>query len=304
MVNKISDNISFIECGKGYPLANSLLIEDETRLLIDTGLRRPVIKKMIKEQKIDFIINSHWHEDHMIGNNLFTDSKICAHKLDVHAIKSIEEFKNRYGAGISAEFKRYIDSFVQGIHLRESRVDMEFEDGYIFDLGSNTLQVIHTPGHSIGHCSFFETNQKILFSADIDLTSFGPWYGCTDSDIDDFLKSIKKLKNLKPEIVVTSHHRGLIEDDIQNRFDRYLRRIHEREEKLLDFLKVERTFEEVVNRAIIYENSKLPKELFLPFETVMVKKHLERLISLDLVTKDDNSESKAKDKGKEKFKAV
>jgi len=51
----------------------------------------------------------------------------------------------------------------------------------------------------------------------------------------------------------------------------------------------------ILNRTIVYENSKLPKELFLPFETIMIKKHLDRLIERDLVTKD---------KDNEKFKAV
>ena len=170
---------------------------------------------------------------------------------------------------------------------------MEFEDGYTFELGSRKLEVIHTPGHSIGHCSFFEPDKKILFSGDIDLTSFGPWYGCIDSDIGDFVKSINKLKDLKPNVVVTSHHRGLIKDDIKDWFDRYLRKIHERERKLLDFLATEKTFDKIVNRTIIYENSKLPKEFFLPFEIIMIEKHLEKLIGKNLVKKE-----------KERYKAI
>ena len=293
MVAEIADNILFIECGKGYPVANSILIEDEISTLIDTGLRNSVIKKLIKERNIDMVINSHWHEDHIIGNRLFTDSKICAHKLDAHAIRSIEEFKRRYGSEISTEFKRYVDSFIRGINLKESRIDIEFEDGYILDLGSSRLQVVHTPGHSIGHCSFFELNHKILFSADIDLTSFGPWYACLDSNIGDFVKSITKLKDLKPEMIVTSHHKEPIKEDIESKIDGYLSKIYEREEKILDFLAADKTFDEIVNRAIIYEDSKLPKELFIPFETIMIKKHLKRLIDKDLVTKEG-----------EKFRAV
>ncbi|MHA1432095.1 MAG: MBL fold metallo-hydrolase [Candidatus Freyarchaeota archaeon] len=72
-------------------------------------------------------------------------------------------------------------------------------------LGDTKLQVLHTPGHSRGHCCFLLPEEKIVFLSDIDLTSFGPWYGALDSNVDDFIDSIEKLKRMSFEIAVTSH---------------------------------------------------------------------------------------------------
>ena len=35
------------------------------------------------------------------------------------------------------------------------------------DLGGRNIQVVHTPGHSPGHCCFYEPERKYLFSGDL-----------------------------------------------------------------------------------------------------------------------------------------
>lgn len=39
-------------------------------------------------------------------------------------------------------------------------------DGQIFDLGNRRVEVLHTPGHTAGHCSFLDVRERILFSGD------------------------------------------------------------------------------------------------------------------------------------------
>ncbi len=40
-------------------------------------------------------------------------------------------------------------------------------DGEYSDLGERTIQVIHTPGHSPGHCCFYDLERKYLYSGDL-----------------------------------------------------------------------------------------------------------------------------------------
>ncbi|MGQ9723396.1 MAG: MBL fold metallo-hydrolase, partial [Candidatus Jordarchaeum sp.] len=259
----LTDNIIFIQAenrGK-YPYSNSLLIDDEVKVLIDTGFEPSVAEKISKDYSIDLVINSHCHEDHIARNHNFEESKICAHKLDAPAIRNIERLWEIYGVRGSGaeEFLKFIFNLLE---LRDGRVDLEFEDGYVFDLGNKKLQVIHTPGHSYGHCSFLVPEEGVVFLADIDLTSFGPWYGALDCSVDDFIASIEKLIKMKFEIAVTSHKGDVFkgEDVIRNKLEQYLDIIYQREEKLLNFLKEERTLEEIVDQAIVYRKFPDPVE--------------------------------------------
>lgn len=282
---EIVENIIFIE-GKNkgrYPYSNSILIGDDVKVLIDTGMGPDLAIKIENERKIDWVINSHGHEDHTVCNYLFKNARISSHKFDAPVIRSVRKLVELYPSSTELP-KEPMDLFLEQFGLRNSRVDLEFEDGYVFDLGRLKLNVIHTPGHSLGHCCFSIPSEKIVFLADIDLSSFGPWYGCLDSDIDQFTESIKIIRDLKFEVAITSHKaiiRG--QEIIEEKLNLYLHKIFEREEKLLELLDKERSIDEIVDKAIIYEHFPEPKAMFKLLEKTMMEKHLERLIRKNLV---------------------
>ncbi|MHA1605110.1 MAG: MBL fold metallo-hydrolase [Candidatus Freyarchaeota archaeon] len=282
----LSDSVVFIQAeSRGrYPYANSLLIQGEVSALIDTGFEPKIAEETAKKYRVDLVINSHCHEDHIACNPYFEESRVCAHSLAAPAIRNVDLLWEIYGLkGTPAE--PWMNAIAEILRLQESRVDVEFEDGHIFDLGDTKLQVLHTPGHSRGHCCFLLPEERIVFLSDIDLTSFGPWYGALDSNVDDFIDSIEKLKRMSFEIAVTSHKGEVLrgEDTIRNRLDQYLNVIYQREEKLLNFLREEHTLEEIVNQAIIYRKFPDPVEGYKHMERISMQKHLERLIAKGMV---------------------
>lgn len=280
--SRIKDNVFFVEgMNRGrYPYSNSLLIRDSRSMLIDTG-SGPDITGELTSENIDIIAISHGHEDHIAGNNAFDRHvKICSHEYDAPAIRSVQKLTELYnvsGTGFEESMQRFIEEM---FGLKDSRTDEVFRDGHVFDLGSLQVEVIHTPGHSAGHSCFYIPGLKIIFLGDIDLSSFGPWYGCTDSDIDDFIRSIRKLKTFDFETAVTSH-KGVIhgKKQIDERLDLFIKKISERENRLTDFLSEEKTPGEIVNEAIIYGHFPDPREMYELMEKTMITKHLEKLLT-------------------------
>ncbi|MFQ5819941.1 MAG: MBL fold metallo-hydrolase [Candidatus Heimdallarchaeota archaeon] len=277
----INPKISFIqsESGARFPYSNSLLIRDERTVLIDTGLESILVERIAKEYSVDLVINSHCHEDHIAGNYLFPESQICAHKLATPIIKSVDQLIEIYDLR-HPELEVHMLELMRKLSLRDSRVDIEYEGDHVFHLGNTRLQVLHTPGHSPGHCCFLIPEENLIFLSDIDLTSFSPWYGALNSDLDSFIASIEKLKRMRFEIAVTSHKVELFKGykNIQEKLTQYLNRIYQREEKLLNFLEIEHTLEEIVNQAIIYGKFHEPVATFKHMEKIMIQKHLDRLL--------------------------
>ena len=237
---------------------------------------------MIKDVKADFVFNSHWHEDHITYNKHF--NKICIHEQDSKALESYEEFKRRYG--LSDELLSHF------IYFEFSKVNVEFKDKDQFKLGKTMVKVIHTPGHSKGHCCFLidDDNVKVIYLGDIDLTSFGPWYGCLDCNLDDFIESINKVMRIveseNVEIAVSSHReivRGV--ENIVGSLKNYLEKIAERENKILNLLINERKIEDLIGKGIIYKRFGEPKEAFEHFEKIMIKQHLDRLMKIGMIDK-------------------
>ncbi len=240
-----------------YPLSHSLLIGKSC--IVDTGAG-----EILRNFRVDWVLNTHWHEDHIAMN--WIGEKVMAHHLDAEAIESYEEFKRRYGIG---ERVRLFVNFEFGSVYRT------FEDGEQLEFDSIPVEVIHTPGHSAGHCCFV-VNEKTLFLGDIDLTSFGPWYGCLDCDVRDFVLSIKRLisevEKRDIDVAIPSHGNPVFgRENIVAKLKSYMDKIFERDKMIRDSLKAG---EEPVGKGIIYWKLPEPREIFLHFEKIMVEKHL------------------------------
>jgi glyoxylase-like metal-dependent hydrolase (beta-lactamase superfamily II) len=278
-ITLLADDLWFVQANnKGkYPFANSILIGDKARCLVDAGTGTNILEELIKEADINRVVFSHCHEDHTAGSYLLPKAAHCAHPLDRDAIESVDKLKERYLIR-NTVLEEIFDKFVFGaLKLKDCHIEEQIIDGSVLDYGRTQLRVIHTPGHSAGHCSFLDQSSGILFSSDIDLSSFGPWYGCVDSDIADFISSIRKLMAMKAETVVTSH-KGIIRDDIESKFEVFLEVIFQRERRILEFIERSRTLKEIIDRALIYGKFSEPREAYLQFESLMVKKHLEKLL--------------------------
>ncbi len=282
MYLEIADKIYFIEGeNRGRdPYSNSLLIDDRVKVLIDSGIGPEKIKQVAGDFDLDLVILSHGHEDHIAGNPFFPKARIGVHHLDSAAVREVSHQIRLFGVD-NPDMEEFTSQILKDIYqLKDSRVDLEFKDGHQFSLGDYRLEVIHTPGHSAGHCCFNLPDAGILFLADISLSRFGPLYEKVDSNIEQFINSIELIKTIDFEIAVSSH-KGVFTDrnEVIAELEIFLDKIFQREELLLHFLERERTLDEIVEEAIIYGSFPEPRAIYSLLEKTMITKHLERLIA-------------------------
>ncbi len=282
---KLTDTITLIkgENRGRFPFSHSFLIKDDITALIDTGCGIETLNQL--KEKIDVVINSHSHPDHSAGNWLFPGVPLKVPQEEIKFNSDVEKLSERY---VNTEIAGVWRDFVsQVMGFKDAHPTGSFRDGDVLDFGSTRLVAVHTPGHTIGHHCFFERSEKILFSFDIDFTKFGPWYGHRESDIEEFKRSIEKVRALKPEIVVSSH-KNVITQGIEGEFEKFVNIFQERDEAILKFLDEERTFEEIVDAALIYRDFSFHPVLLRYWEGMMVQKHVKGLVERGLVVKTQN----------------
>jgi len=293
MFTKLLPNLYFVlgENNGRFPYSNGLMIDTDVRILVDTGFGRGRIEGIKESGEVEIIINTHYHMDHVYGNKYFPNAQIWAHTLDAPALRSPEQFIAYTGL---TEKQGFFDAkkFPGGPRGRD--VDKELVDGEVMDFGSIALQVIHAPGHTPGHIALFERQSGFLFSSDVDLTPFGPWYGNVRSDLEMFIRSIRRLMDLNPKVLVTSHS-GIISDNILDRLQEYSDIIEFRNEQILQHLNVPKRIDELVDLKIIYRRYLEPQRLYRFFEEVMLRKHLEYLIRQGRVYESPNQTFKSCD---------
>lgn len=286
MCKVLSGKIKYIEApdtGR-TAYANSLLIDDEIKALLDTNCGSSNIE-FFQEQAVDVIINSHFHEDHVWNNYKFPQAEIWAHSQDAEAIQSLDVFTDNYGL-LKYNEKELWDYYMNIIEVHPTAVDRKFEDREILDFGSTQIQVIHTPGHTPGHCCFLIAD-SMLFSTDFALNAFGPWYGHLCSNVTDLIESINLCIEIKPSMIIPSH-RAIITENIPQKLQDYRNVLYVREEKILKSLQNPATLEELRDLYICYGRYWKDFPPRPAFEKFYVLAHLERLLSLGEIKQNGN----------------
>ena len=168
-------NIDIIPClNDNY----SYLIKDDqtnTVAIIDPSEFGPCDKKILqKYKKLDFILNTHHHFDHVGGN---------------------KELKKKYG------------SKVLGFEKDKQRIpsiDTLLKDGQKFKIGNLNFKTIFIPGHTLGHIAFYLEEEKVVFTGD---TLFS--LGCGrvfEGTYQQMFNSLNKIKNLPEDTKIYCGH--------------------------------------------------------------------------------------------------
>ena len=156
----------------------SYLINDKTSNLV--GIVDPSdfdeVNKIIKRKygKLDYILNTHHHSDHVAGN-----------------IELKKNYKSKI-VGSKADGNR-----IPGI-------DILLDEGEIFKFGKVNFKIITVPGHTKGHIAFYSEDEKTIFTGD---TLFS--LGCGrvfEGTIKEMFLSINKIKSLPGDTKIYCGH--------------------------------------------------------------------------------------------------
>ncbi|MDD5747940.1 MAG: MBL fold metallo-hydrolase [Actinomycetota bacterium] len=277
------------ENGGKFPDSNALFVDDEVPVVIDPATKVDVLRKINNERNVALVFNSHYHVDHVRYNSIFSNAEFASHPFDAPAISSLDENARFVGIDSQPWLPEWMKVMRDVWGFTETKVSKEFNDLDEISVGANTLRFIHAPGHTPGHTCVEFVEQRAVYIADIDLSPFGPWYGNLRSSIDDFLSSVERLKEIRADTWFTGHEGGVLEGDIVEKLDEYAKMVHERDERILDYLSKPRKLADIVEQGIIYRNIKRGPEILSFFEEIMICKHLERLEKAGLIAKEGDN---------------
>ncbi len=125
--------------------------------------------------RIQFIVNTHAHVDHVMGNEAMknkTGAQIIIHEED---------------APLLTRTSRSMFSMFGG--QPSPPADRTVKDGDLIQVGQHSLMVLHTPGHSPGGISLLE--QGMVFTGD---SLFAGSIGRTDLPGGDLMTLIRSIK--------------------------------------------------------------------------------------------------------------
>lgn len=243
---------------------NVYLIKEEPITLIDSGpkteeaigiLQRKLAENRLKFSDIRRLILTHAHEDHCgLAKFLLDSSKnleIFVHEWETgHLFGRFEKEENekmlkKLGVPISSiekikAFYHKVRSLTDSLQATEVK---PLQDEDELEFGKGILKVLHTPGHTPGSCSFFRQSDRTLICGDCVLKKITPNPILSIDPFDpekrfsslaEHLFSLARLRSLSPTLTYGGHGEPIY--DFEEIFNRYIRAINERQQKILSLV--------------------------------------------------------------------
>jgi glyoxylase-like metal-dependent hydrolase (beta-lactamase superfamily II) len=113
--------------------------------------------------------------------------------------------------------------------------DFQYNDQDRLPFGGGELQVLHTPGHESGHCCFYESGDKVLFSGDNILGTGTAVIHPPDGNMTDYLQSLERLLEFNIDLILPGH--GPLVGKPETKIREYLRHRMMREKQVIDALR-------------------------------------------------------------------
>ncbi|HSR13518.1 MAG TPA: MBL fold metallo-hydrolase [Thermodesulfobacteriota bacterium] len=268
-----------------YPYCNTLLIRGERSLLVDPSCHRDTLFDIAQKEKIDLLFNTHYHPDHIRYNFLFPAAEFLVHRLDAPCFRSLDSMAEWVGINGTPYEAAWRLSLQNDFAYRERQDIGEIEDGTLLDLGGATIRFLHFPGHTPGLTGFRIPECDVVFLADMELSTLGPWYHNRRASIQGIIDSVEKIRKMEARVFIPSHGPVIPGDKIGSRLDRYLGNILARETKILEALASPKTLDDLACMSLISRFRISRRVIWFLFERNMLEKHLERLAAAGRVVK-------------------
>ena len=226
--------------------------------------------------KVRYILLTHHHFDHTSGAQqlrVATGAQVVLHAgEEKFLLDSKSEAPQDLEA--TAEENKQVAEAIQRFRdqAAEATPDMRVSDDETFTVGSLDIQVVHTPGHTLGSVCFYMPGERALFTGD---TALGlgtvaispPPYG----DMGLYLESLARLKTYDCALMLPGHGQNV--HDVPSKLQELIDHRREREAQILKLVADGKRTPKAMLSAIYME---LDKRI-VPMALRQIEAHLAKL---------------------------
>ncbi len=191
-----SANVVIVLLPKGAIIVDTTLFPEKAqkiREFVENVLRREIL----------FVVNTHYHPDHIFGNIIFEDKQIISSNLTREKVMLMDE--------------RYLESLP--VSSRVMPASITFEDEY----KQNQILIKRVGGHTPDSSIVYLEQDRILITGDLVFNGFHAEI-VQDSNPEEWLNILEDLKRYKIDLVIPGHG-DFLDKSCLDQMKRYLTKI-------------------------------------------------------------------------------
>ncbi|MDT8320405.1 MAG: MBL fold metallo-hydrolase [Xanthomonadales bacterium] len=235
-------------------------------LVVDTGLgpengRRVLsLAREIAGDRMLYLTTTHFHPEHNFGASVFKD-----HATIIMNEAQADELKEK-GPSYIDLFKTFgpqVADALEGTQFAEA--DSFYTGAMTLDLGGREIILREIPAHTRGDQMVYVPDVGALFTGDVAETRFFPIMPDADSSAERWVKVLRQLEGLKPEMVIPGH--GAVADSaVLARLRLHIEFMSDRVKELVADGYDQQQITERLTPAIIALYPSWDNQVFIPFE--------------------------------------
>ena len=185
-----NSNSAFVVTGKGV-----LVVDTGSSTEIGEALKTAIAG--VTDQPVRWILNTHAHGDHWLGNAAFEDSV-----EKIYATQSVIDQIRAQGENWVANFKRLTDGATG--NSRIVAPDTAINSRQELQAGNKTIVLFPSgDSHSPGDLLLWLPDDRVLISGDVIYSDRMP--STNNSNLQQWIKLLPELEQLQPEAVIPGH---------------------------------------------------------------------------------------------------
>jgi glyoxylase-like metal-dependent hydrolase (beta-lactamase superfamily II) len=285
--------------------SNVLVIRDSDGLImVEAGcggkeFSQRLVNKMrsmgLPPEKVHTIVLSHAHPDHMGGISTFlkiSQPTVIISEIDAPSARNPHLLTHSFDVLMGKEYFPELGFKDSGLDLltlfekisncpmASAEPDKTVKEGDKIQMGDYLFEVLHTPGHSPGHISLVDREEKICYSGDV-VGDVVAWYSPSSGGVLGYLNSLEKIEKFDLEKIYPSH--GEIITEKEKAIGRIRGKLYERENLILKELETgPKQFRELVEKMF-----PSPNQQFFPGVQIL-ESHLIKLEKEKKITRQNN----------------
>ena len=159
---------------------------------------------------VRYVVNTHFHADHTYGTCLLPQAKVVAHARCRELLDTLGRAALKQAQASSSALQS-TEVILPDIILEAGELNLR--------LGSKTVTLTHSPGHSPDLITALIREDRILFASDTVMAL--PFVA--DGDLDDLVASLQAILDLELENVVQGHGEVILRGEIATTIKSYIK---------------------------------------------------------------------------------
>jgi glyoxylase-like metal-dependent hydrolase (beta-lactamase superfamily II) len=239
-------NVFFFPDGREADLLDCGMNSDESVEIIRRALQQ------LGATRLRRLMVTHIHPDHYGAAGTFAGEGLAdlyIHRLEVplvqpryveleHLVEEVRRYLLVNGvpddeADVLSNSQRALSQVV-----KTAEPSVQLDGAESIPMGSHTVRVEWTPGHSPGHICLYDAADGVLFAGDHILPDLSPNIGLhpqsTPDPLHEYLEGLRRMAALKPKVVLPAHGRPFT--TVASRVDALVAHHHRRLDQILEII--------------------------------------------------------------------